>query len=71
MMMIMSYMVTEKMSDRKKPYFQLGPMYGTTQAGFESMQGLTNLMFVCTDFRARKMVLRTRLCTQNYIRIKQ
>ena len=35
------------------------------------IQALTNLMFACSDFRTRKMVLRTSLCTQNYVCIKQ
>ena len=34
-------------------------------------QGSTNLIFACTDFRAHKMVLRTRSCMQNYVCIKQ
>ena len=34
-------------------------------------QGSTNLIFSCTDFRARKMVLRARSCTQNQVCIKQ
>ena len=29
------------------------------------IQGSTNLIFACIDFRARKMVLHARLCTQN------
>ena len=35
------------------------------------LQGSTNLIFVCADFHARKMVLRASLCTQNYMYIKQ
>ena len=31
----------------------------------------TNLIFVCTDFHAHKVVLRARLYTQNYVCIKQ
>ena len=34
-------------------------------------QGSTNLIFACTAFRARKMVLRTRSCKQNFVCIKQ
>ena len=34
-------------------------------------QGSTNLIFVCTDFCACKMVLRARLCMQDYVFIKQ
>ena len=34
-------------------------------------QGSTNLIFVCMDFCAHKMVLRTCLCLQNYVCIKQ
>ena len=34
-------------------------------------QGLTNLIFACTDFRARKMVSGAGSCTQNYLCIKQ
>ena len=34
-------------------------------------QGLTNLIFACSDFCARKMVLCTRSCTQNYVCMKQ
>ena len=36
-----------------------------------TLQGSTNLIFACTDFRACQMVLRTYLCTQNYVSIKQ
>ena len=34
-------------------------------------QGSTNLIFACTDFRARKMVLQARSCTQSYVCITQ
>ena len=30
---------------------------------YEGLQGLTNLIFACTNFRACKMVLRARSCT--------
>ena len=33
--------------------------------------GLNKLIFLCTDFCACKMVLCTRLCTQNYVCIKR
>ena len=36
-----------------------------------AIQGTTNLIFACTDFRACKMVLRTCSCTQNYVCKKQ
>ena len=31
------------------------------------IQGSTNLIFACTDFRAHKMVLRARSCRQIYM----
>ena len=34
-------------------------------------QGSTNLIFVCTDFRAHKMGLGALSCTQNYVCIKR
>ena len=34
-------------------------------------QGSTNLIFACTDFHARKMVLHARSCKENYIYIKK
>ena len=34
------------------------------------LQGPTNLIFTCTDFRAHKIVLRARPYTQNYLCIK-
>ena len=34
---------------------------------FINNHGSTNLIFACTDFRARRMVLRARLCTQKYV----
>ena len=36
-----------------------------------TLQGSRNLIFACTDFRARKMALRARSCTQKYVSIKQ
>ena len=35
-----------------------------------SLQGLTNLIFACTDFSACKMVWRARSYTQNYVSVK-
>ena len=35
------------------------------------MQGSTNLIFACTDFHARRIVSRARLCTQIYVCIKK
>ena len=35
------------------------------------IQSSKNSIFECTDFCARKKVLRARLCTQNYVCIKQ
>ena len=35
------------------------------------LQGSTDLIPACTDFRACEMVLRARSCTQNYVCIKQ
>ena len=35
-----------------------------------SLQGLTNLIFACTDFSACKMVRRARSYTQNYVSVK-
>ena len=34
-------------------------------------QGSTSLIFTCTDFCARKILLRARSCTQSYVCIKQ
>ena len=34
-------------------------------------QGSTNLIFVCTDFHAHRMVLCAHSCMQNYVCIKQ
>ena len=35
------------------------------------LQGLTNLIFACTEFSACKMVLHARLCMQKYVCIKK
>ena len=34
------------------------------------MQGLTNLIYACTDFCGRKIVLSAPSCMQNYVRLK-
>ena len=40
------------------------------QKAFDTVQGLTNLIFACTNFRACKMVLHVCSCMQNSVCIK-